>query len=123
MNFTKQAAWLGAALALSAGPAAAADLVSASYDASDDTIVITVAYQGMTEGHRFSVTWDACDTSAGPAAQVAGRLTDRLSNEPGEKPFQVTARVSVSGLACRPAEVTLRLGKVSHKQVFVPARK
>jgi len=123
MNFTKQAAWLGAALALSAGPAVAADLVGASYDASDDTIVVTVAYQGMTGSHRFSVTWDACDTSGGSPAQVAGRLTDTLGNEPGEKPFQVTSRLSLAGLACRPAQVTLRLGKVSHKQVFVPATK
>jgi hypothetical protein len=121
MNIAKQAAWLGAALALSAGPARAADLVSATYDASDDTIVVTVAYQGMTDGHRFSVTWDACDTSGGSPAKVAGRLSDRQGSEPGEKPFQVKARLSLGGLACRPAEVTLRLGKVSHQQVFVPA--
>jgi hypothetical protein len=120
MNIVKQAAWLGAALALSAGPAAAADLVSAAYDASDDTIVVTVAYQGVTDGHRFSVTWDACDTSGGFPARATGRLTDAQGNEPAERPFQVKARLSLDGLECRPAEVTLRLGRISHQQLLVP---
>ena len=121
MDIRKPAAGVAMMLALISGPAAAADLLSATYDASDDAIVATIAYEGMTDGHRFSVDWDACDTSVGTPAQVAGRLTDRLSNEPGEKPFQVNARISLAGLACRPAQVTLRLGRVSHKQVFVPA--
>jgi hypothetical protein len=97
-------------------PAAAADIVGARYDDKADEIVVDIAYRGTRPGHRFAVEWGAC-TDGG----VAARLVDRQGSDLAKEEFHVRERIGLGGLPCRPAEVTLRLGKVSHARVQVPA--
>lgn len=105
-----------AALALAGLPAQAADIVGASYDPAQDEIVVDIVYQGTQPGHQFAVEWGPCSETG-----VAARLVDRQGGDIAKEEFRVRSRIGLGGLPCRPAEVTLRLGKVSHARVRVPA--
>jgi hypothetical protein len=98
-------------------PASAADILSALYDARTDEIVVDIAYRGTRADHDFTVQWDSCRDGG-----VAGRLVDEQGNDAARTRFRVTRRLSLDDLPCRPAVVTLRLGRVSHMSVRVPAR-
>ena len=114
--------WTTAAvLALAALTAAAADIRDASYDAERDEIVVKIAYRGTNPDHDFTVQWGPCFETGGPPAGVVGRLVDQQGEDIAREEFRVTERIGLGGLACRPAVVTLRLGKVSHMRVYVPA--
>lgn len=103
-------------LALAALPVQAADIVGAGYDAKADEIVVDIVYRGTQPGHRFAVEWGPC-TETG----VAARLVDTQGSDIAKDEFRVRERIGLGGLPCRPAVVTLRLGKVSHARVQVPA--
>ncbi len=103
-------------------PAKAADIVGAKYDAADDTIVVNIAYRGTQPDHEFTVEWGPCNEAGGPPAGVTARLIDRQGRDIAREEFRVTGRLGLQELPCRPAEVTLRLGRVSHARVLVPAR-
>lgn len=105
-----------AALALAGLPALAADIVGANYDPAQDAIVVDIVYLGTQPGHKFTVEWGPCSDTG-----VAGRLVDQQGGDLAKEEFHVRSRIGLGGLPCRPAEVTLRLGKVSHARVRVPA--
>ena len=93
----------------------------ARYDARRDAIVVDIAYRGTSAKHSFSVQWSECDRSSGDVPEVAARLVDDQGSEPARKDYRVTRRFSVGWLDCRPALVTLRLGR-SLASVDVPPR-
>lgn len=101
-------------LVFCAGPASAADILSAFYDARTDEIVVDIAYRGTRADHDFTVRWGRWMEG------VAGRLVDEQGSDAARTSFVVTRRVSLRDLPCRPAVVTLRLGRVSHMSVRVP---
>jgi sporulation protein YlmC with PRC-barrel domain len=105
------------ALALLPGLAAAADILDARYDAAADALVVAIAYRGTQDGHEYELRWGPCLDG-----NIAARLVDRQGMEPAREGFRVTGRFPLKGLECRPANVTLRLGRVSHATVFVPGR-
>jgi hypothetical protein len=105
-----------AILALAALPAGAADIVGASYDLVADEIVVDIVYRGTQPGHQFAVEWGSCGETG-----VAARLVDQHGGDLAKEEFRVRSRIGLGGLPCRPAVVTLRLGKVSHARVRVPA--
>ena len=98
-----------------AAPASAADILGAYYDARTDEIVVDIAFRGTTPDHDFRVEW-------GPCAQggVAGRLIDQQGKDAARTAYRVTERLSLHELPCRPALVTLRLGRSSQMSVEVP---
>ena len=98
-----------------AAPARGADILSALYDSRTDSIIVDIAYRGQRPDHDFTVQWGPCR-----AGGVAGRLVDEQWKEPARTSFRVTRRLSLEDLPCRPALVTLRLGRVSHISVEVP---
>lgn len=100
-------------LALCPTFAAAADIVGARYDRVTDALVVDLAYRGTTPGHDFSLEWGNCE----PGGPAAARLVDRQGTEPAHKAFRVRERFDLAGSHCRPAQVTLRLGRVSHATV------
>lgn len=107
--------WAIAASFLLPGAAWAPDLLRAAYDARSDELVVSIAYRGTSPDHDFVVQWGRCRDGG-----VAGRLIDRQGGEPARSAFRVTQRLSLRDLPCRPAVVTLRLGRVSHMSVHVP---
>ncbi len=100
--------------------AGAEAILYAAYDPHHDAVAVTIAYDGTTPRHRFSVLWSPCDRDAADVPQVSARLVDQQGNQPARRPYRVTQRVSLSGLDCRPALLTLRLGRRSLATVDVP---
>jgi hypothetical protein len=96
----------------------AADLLGATYEPVSDTLLIDIAYRGTHPEHDFFVQWSPC--SGGPPARTVGRVIDVHGRDAARENFRVRERVSLENLPCRPALVTLRLGRVAHEQVFVP---
>ena len=93
----------------------AADIRGARYDARTDTLLVEIAYRGTHPHHDFRVEWGPC----GDAGTV-GRLIDRHGRDAAEQEHVVQERLSLEALPCRPALVTLRLGRSSLAQVHVP---
>jgi hypothetical protein len=104
------------------GNALSQTILGAGYDASSDALVVDIAYQGTSPNHDFELAWDECQSSANGRDSVVARLIDRQGKDKAQKDFQVRRRFDLSGLECRPAEVTIRLGPVSNRTVSVPAR-
>lgn len=96
-------------------------ILDASYDASADAIVVEIAYQGTHPNHDFELSWDKCQKDSSGRQAVVARLIDRQGKDTAQNDYRVHRRFDVSGLECRPAEVTLRLGPVSNRTVSVPA--
>jgi hypothetical protein len=115
MTLARLTAALGAALVLAAPPAFAEAILGAAYDAAHDQIVVDIAYRGTRPGHEFSLQWGPCQ------AGVNARLIDKQGDDYALQDFRVRARFGLAGLPCRPAEVTLRLGRASQARVLVPA--
>ena len=102
-------------------PAMAQTILDAYYSARQDALVVEIAYQGTNPNHEFSIVWDGCQ-QAGEGRNVAvGRLIDSQGNDVAKTDFTVRRQFSLAALACRPAEVTIRLGPVSNRTVSVPA--
>jgi hypothetical protein len=115
-------AWVLLPLLLAVSSLARAQtILDAYYSAEQDALVVEIAYQGTNPNHEFSLAWDGCQ-QAGQGRNVAvGRLIDSQGNDVAKTDFKVRRRFPLAGLACRPAEVTIRLGPVSNTTVSVPA--
>jgi hypothetical protein len=103
---------------LLAAPGQAQTILGAAYDAANDAIVIDVVYRGTNPHHRFSVQWGPCRGER--PGHVTGRLVHDQWKDRAERDFRVRRHISIAELPCRPAVVTLRLGKVAHETVHVP---
>lgn len=109
------------ALLMLFGEVHAAAILHAQYDPQHDAIVAEIAYRGISAKHEFSVQWSDCDRTSSDVAEVAARLIDRQGAEPADRDYRVTQRFDISPLdSCRPAQITLRLGRGSLATVDVP---
>ena len=103
-------------------PASAQTLLELEYDPGRDAIVATIAYQGTHPDHRFRVEWDPCREEPGGGRSTAGRLIDLDGDDLAKQDYTVRRRFALSEIgSCRPTQVTLRLGPVSHRTLSVPA--
>lgn len=98
---------------------AAADIRGAAYDPLNDELVVEIVYRGTNPDHDFRVEWGRCN-GAGPAQRAVGRLIDEQGRDFAREEYRVQERLSLEALPCRPAMVTLRLGRIAHTNVFVP---
>ena len=103
------------------GLLAAADILRAWHDPARDEIVADIAYRGATDDHDFRLIWGQCHLEGGDPRGIAARVVDAQGKEIARRDFVARARFSLEGLECRPAHVTLRVGRASHQTVFVPA--
>lgn len=99
-------------------PALAADILEARYNAARDEIEVEIAYRGTNPDHDFIVQWDKCSSQSPP--RTVGRLIDRQGRDAAREDYRASARISLAEIPCRPAIVTLRLGRTAHTNVFVP---
>ncbi|HEX6268091.1 MAG TPA: hypothetical protein VFZ81_14500 [Burkholderiales bacterium] len=95
-----------------------ANILEARYNAARDEIVAEIAYRGTNPDHEFTIQWGAC--SEGSPARVVGRLIDAQGSDVARGNYRTTERIALGGIPCRPAIVTLRLGRTAHTDVFVP---
>jgi hypothetical protein len=118
MNSRYLAIFAAALTLFLAWPAHAADIVEAHHDPASDQIVAQVAYRGTNPDHDFSVQWGECSDASPP--RVVGRLIDAQGDDIAREDYRVQTRIGLENIPCRPAIVTLRLGRVSHLDMFVP---
>jgi len=100
-----------------AGTAAGADILDAHYDAARDQIVAEIAYRGTNADHEFVVEWGRCSAESPP--RLAGRLIDRQGKDAAREDYRVSEEIPLRDMPCRPALVTLRLGRSAHADLFV----
>jgi len=113
---------LAAALCLAAAGAAADAFADASYDPVTDTLLVTLLYRGTNPVHRFTLQWGACTSrDANGVSHVAVEVLDSQWDDPALEDYSETVHLSLAGLPCRPAEVTLRTAPRFIYNVFVPA--
>jgi hypothetical protein len=99
----------------------AADIRKAYYDPTHDELVVEIAYRGTVPDHDFVLRWGECQRGEDASQGIAARIVDLQGNDEARESFRTQARFSLANLGCRPARVTLRLGRVSHETVLVPA--
>ncbi len=94
---------------LSVGVARAATFSSASYDSSTNELVVTMVYGGTNPNHRFTPHWGTCRKLGKEGNhQIAVDLLDDQWDDVAQQTFTTTVRVSLAGVDCHPATVTLR---------------
>ena len=87
----------------------AATFSSAYYDASSNELVVTLVYGGTNPNHQFSVQWGTCRTLGNQGNhQIAAVLLDSQWDDAAKQTFTTTVHVSLAGVDCHPAAVTLR---------------
>ena len=122
MNRNPRSAFVLAFVALLAGVVAyAATFASASYNASHNEIVATLNYGGTNPNHQFTAQWGTCQ-KLGKAGnhQIAVELLDSQWDDIGQQQFTTTVHVSLAGITCRPAAVTLRTAPKYEITVEIP---
>lgn len=82
------------------------------YDPKSNQLIVTILYEGTNPNHHFSIRWGRCrklgDQLHEPAHQIVevGILDDQ-GDDAAIKSYTKVVRVSLAGLSCRPARVTL----------------
>ena len=106
--------------------AALADAISAvHYDAQRDQLIITVSYDGTHPHHHLYVQWGRCrwlrDQLHGPGRRVISlEVLDAQGNDAAVRPYTETLNVSLAGMHCRPATVTVLTTLRSAVRVRIP---
>jgi hypothetical protein len=114
-----------AAVPFMVASAAYADTFSAvHYDPKTDELVVTMIYGGTNPGHTFALQWGKCEDSAGGDAehQVSAQVLDSQWRDAARRDFTKTVRFSLTGVPCRPAEVTLHTAPRFYYSVHIPGR-
>ncbi len=121
-----RASKLATALAfiVSIGPHAghADNFQRAFYDPNTDELVIVVLYRGTNPDHQFSLKWGPCVDRGGSRREIVAELLDQQYQDPARKDYKKTVRMSLAGMDCRPAAVTLRTAPRFYCTLMIPAR-
>jgi hypothetical protein len=78
-------------------------------------------YRGTNPDHDFSLQWDECKTLPDGSNEVAAEVIDSQALDAAQQDFKKTVSLSLDGLPCRPAKVTLRAAPRSYVVVRIPA--
>ena len=110
-----------AASVVAAGHASAEAFGPVTYDAKTDELVVTMLYSGTNSDHVFSLKWDECTKHPDGTTDVTAEVIDSQERDAARQDFKKTVHLSLKGLTCRPATVTLRAGPRTYVSVRVPA--
>lgn len=98
---------------VAASPGVMADnFGSVRYDPADNQLVVVMIYRGTSPDHHFSVKWGRCRTlidqiGEPPHQIIQADIVDDQGNDAARTNYSKTIRLSLAGLSCRPATVTL----------------
>lgn len=101
-----------AAMVVPTAAVMAANFGPVHYDAEGNQLIVTMMYEGTNPNHHFSIQWGRCrkhiDQLNEPARNIidVGILDDQ-GNDEAMKSYTEVVKVSLAGLSCRPATVTL----------------
>ncbi|HEY2682232.1 MAG TPA: hypothetical protein VGI93_01875 [Steroidobacteraceae bacterium] len=106
---------------LAFGPAFADNFAGVRYDPKTDELVVRMRYRGTNPDHNFTVQWGQCrQTDQG--STIDGDVLDDQARDGAHQSFTKTVRFDVSGIACRPARVTLHTAPRFYYQILLPVR-
>ena len=106
---------------LAASAAQAATFSSAHYDSSRNELVVTMIYGGTNPNHQFSAQWGSCRTLGNQGNhQIVADLLDDQWNDAAQQTFTTTVHVSLAGVDCHPALVTLRSAPKYEYTIQIP---
>ena len=95
------------------------------YDPKSDQLIVTMIYDGTNPDHHFSIRWGRCrelhDQLQGPARKIINvGIVDEQGNDAAVKRYTKIVRVSLAGLSCRPATVTLWTPPNQYTRIEIP---
>lgn len=93
-------------------------IIDASYNSQNKVLSLLVAFEGQTPEHQFSLKWGEC-VFADNEMSISARLVDHQGYEDAGKTYEQRLAIPLAGLACRPANLTIRLGPRSHATIRV----
>jgi hypothetical protein len=111
---------MGIVASLAFGLASAEAFGPVTYDAKSDELVVTITYSGTNPDHTFSLAWNRCTTHPDGTTDVQAEVIDSQARDAVSRDFTKTVRLSLAGLSCRPATVTLHSWPNSFTTVRVP---
>jgi hypothetical protein len=82
---------------------------------------VVAAGGGTNSDHVFSLKWDECTKHPDGTTDVTAEVIDSQERDAASQDFKKTVHLSLEGLTCRPATVTLRAGPRTYLSVRVPA--
>jgi hypothetical protein len=94
----------------------------AFYDPTTDELVIVVLYRGTNPDHQFTLKWGPCIDRGDNQHEIVAELLDQQSQDAARKDYRKTVRISLAGMDCRPAAVTLRTAPRFYYTLTVPER-
>lgn len=112
---------MGIVTSLAVGLASAEAFGPVTYDPKSDELIVTITYSGTNPDHTFSLAWNRCTTHPDGTTNVQAEVIDHQARDTVNRDFTKTVRLSLAGLSCRPATVTLHSWPNSFTTVQVPA--
>ena len=103
------------------GQTLADSFAGVQYDPTTDELVVKMRYRGTNPNHGFTVQWGQCRQTA-QGSTLDGEVLDDQARDVERKSFSKIVRFDVSGISCRPAQITLRTAPRFYYQIQVPAR-
>jgi hypothetical protein len=85
-------------------------------------LVIVVLYRGTNPDHQFTLQWGPCIDRDGNRHEIVAELLDQQYQDPARKDYKKTVRMTLAGMDCRPAAVTLRTAPRFYYTLTVPER-
>jgi hypothetical protein len=92
------------------------------YDSATDELVIVVVYRGTNPDHQFALKWGSCIDRGDNQHEIVAELLDQQFQDAARKDYKKTLRMSLAGMDCRPAAVTLRTAPRFYYTLTVPER-
>jgi hypothetical protein len=114
-------AMLGAVSMLAVGNASADSFGRIAYDAKADQLILTMIYRGTNPDHEFSLKWGECKTLPDGSNEVSGEVLDSQARDAARQDFKKTVHLSLDGLSCRPAKITLHSAPRFYASMHIPA--
>ena len=93
------------------------------YDPATDELVIVVLYRGTNPDHQFTLKWGPCIDRGGNRREIVAELLDHQFQDASRTDYKKTVRMSLAGMDCRPATVTLRTAPRFDYTLPVPERR
>src|SRR5579863_2762884 len=93
------------------------------YDPVTDELVIVVLYRGTNPDHQFTLKWGPCIDRGGNRREIVAELLDHQFQDAERSDYKKTLRMSLAGMDCRPATVTLTTAPRFEYTLPVPGRR
>jgi hypothetical protein len=107
---------------VSTAPANLTRIAVGRYDASADSLVVTMSYRGTRPDHEFSLDWKQCrPATATHEPEIEVQLLDLDGRDIPMDSYTVTRSFPLADLQCRPAMVTIVTTSKAKYVIAIPA--